>query len=76
MAAIRGSTIDAGEVERFAAIAADWWDESGAFRPLHRLNPARVEYVRDHLAAILSATSKRGRHSPGCICSISAAAAV
>jgi 2-polyprenyl-6-hydroxyphenyl methylase/3-demethylubiquinone-9 3-methyltransferase len=51
MAAIRGSTIDAAEVERFAAIAPDWWNESGAFRPLHRLNPARVEYVRDRLAA-------------------------
>jgi 2-polyprenyl-6-hydroxyphenyl methylase/3-demethylubiquinone-9 3-methyltransferase len=51
MAAIRGSTIDAAEVERFAAIAPDWWNETGAFRPLHRLNPARVEYVRDRLAA-------------------------
>ncbi|HEV8016885.1 MAG TPA: bifunctional 2-polyprenyl-6-hydroxyphenol methylase/3-demethylubiquinol 3-O-methyltransferase UbiG [Stellaceae bacterium] len=50
MPAIRGSTIDAAEVERFAAIAPDWWNESGAFRPLHRLNPARIEYVRDRLA--------------------------
>lgn len=51
MAAIRGATIDAAEVERFAAIAPDWWNETGAFRPLHRLNPARVAYVRDRLAA-------------------------
>lgn len=51
MAAIRGATIDAAEVERFAAIAPDWWNETGAFRPLHRLNPARVGYVRDRLAA-------------------------
>jgi 2-polyprenyl-6-hydroxyphenyl methylase/3-demethylubiquinone-9 3-methyltransferase len=51
MAAMRGATIDAAEVERFAAIAADWWNESGAFRPLHRLNPTRVAYVRDRLAA-------------------------
>lgn len=51
MAAHRGSTVDAAEVERFAAIAPEWWNESGAFRPLHRLNPARIEYIRDQLAA-------------------------
>ena len=51
MAAHRGSTIDAAEVERFAAIAPEWWNENGAFRPLHRLNPVRIEYVRDRLAA-------------------------
>ncbi|HXR87279.1 MAG TPA: bifunctional 2-polyprenyl-6-hydroxyphenol methylase/3-demethylubiquinol 3-O-methyltransferase UbiG [Stellaceae bacterium] len=51
MAAHRGSTIDAAEVERFAAIAPEWWNENGAFRPLHRLNPMRIEYVRDRLAA-------------------------
>jgi 2-polyprenyl-6-hydroxyphenyl methylase/3-demethylubiquinone-9 3-methyltransferase len=51
MAANRGSTVDAAEVERFAAIAPEWWNENGAFRPLHRLNPARIEYIRDRLAA-------------------------
>jgi 2-polyprenyl-6-hydroxyphenyl methylase/3-demethylubiquinone-9 3-methyltransferase len=51
MAAQRGSTVDAAEVERFAAIAPEWWNENGAFRPLHRLNPARIEYIRDRLAA-------------------------
>src|SRR5665213_305779 len=46
----RGTTVDAAEVERFAAIAPEWWSEDGAFRPLHRLNPARIEYIRDRLA--------------------------
>ena len=50
MAPNRGATVDEAEVERFAAIAPEWWSESGAFRPLHRLNPARIEYVRDRLA--------------------------
>ena len=53
MARSRGSTVDAAEVERFAAIAPEWWDENGAFRPLHRLNPARIEYVRNRLASHL-----------------------
>jgi 2-polyprenyl-6-hydroxyphenyl methylase / 3-demethylubiquinone-9 3-methyltransferase len=51
MARNRGATVDAAEVERFAAIAPEWWSETGAFRPLHRLNPARIEYIRDRLAA-------------------------
>jgi 2-polyprenyl-6-hydroxyphenyl methylase/3-demethylubiquinone-9 3-methyltransferase len=51
MAVRQGSTIDTAEVERFGAIAPEWWNENGAFRPLHRLNPARIAYVRDRLAA-------------------------
>jgi 2-polyprenyl-6-hydroxyphenyl methylase/3-demethylubiquinone-9 3-methyltransferase len=45
------SSLDAAEVGRFAAIAPQWWDSDGPFRPLHHLNPTRVEYVRDRLAA-------------------------
>jgi len=42
-----GSTAAAAEVERFAAQAEAWWDSQGAFRPLHRLNPVRLEFIRD-----------------------------
>jgi 2-polyprenyl-6-hydroxyphenyl methylase/3-demethylubiquinone-9 3-methyltransferase len=59
MARNRGATVDAAEVERFAAIAPEWWNESGAFRPLHRLNPARIEYVRDRLAAHFARETKQ-----------------
>jgi 2-polyprenyl-6-hydroxyphenyl methylase/3-demethylubiquinone-9 3-methyltransferase len=51
MAVSRPSSIDHAEVERFAAIAPQWWDAEGAFRPLHHLNPTRLQYVRDRLAA-------------------------
>ena len=37
------------EVARFAALAGAWWDEDGPFRPLHRINPVRLSYVRDRL---------------------------
>jgi len=36
---------DAAEIARFEALAADWWDESGKFKPLHRLNPVRIDFV-------------------------------
>lgn len=43
------STVDPAEVARFSAIAAEWWDPAGKFRPLHRLNPVRIAYIRDTL---------------------------
>lgn len=45
------NSVDPAEIDRFAAIAAEWWDPEGKFRPLHRLNPVRLEFIRDRLAA-------------------------
>ncbi len=42
-------TVDPAEVERFSRMAATWWDPEGPFKPLHRLGPARLGYVRDQL---------------------------
>ena len=44
------TTIDADEVARFAALADQWWDPAGGLGALHRLNPVRIAYIRDHLA--------------------------
>jgi 2-polyprenyl-6-hydroxyphenyl methylase/3-demethylubiquinone-9 3-methyltransferase len=46
----RTSTIDAAEVARFAELAATWWDPAGEQRALHKLNPVRLQFIRDHLA--------------------------
>ena len=46
-----GATVDAAEVGRFAAHSSAWWDPEGSFRPLHRLNPARLGFIRQHLTA-------------------------
>ena len=45
------STVDPAEIARFEAMAAQWWDPSGKFRPLHKFNPVRLSWIRDHLAA-------------------------
>ncbi|WP_374447999.1 bifunctional 2-polyprenyl-6-hydroxyphenol methylase/3-demethylubiquinol 3-O-methyltransferase UbiG [Stella sp.] len=45
------STVDPAEIQRFAAIAEEWWDPDGKFRPLHRFNPVRLEWLRDRIAA-------------------------
>jgi 2-polyprenyl-6-hydroxyphenyl methylase/3-demethylubiquinone-9 3-methyltransferase len=44
-------TVDPAEIDRFAAHAASWWDPTGSFRPLHRLNPARLRFIRETLIA-------------------------
>jgi 2-polyprenyl-6-hydroxyphenyl methylase/3-demethylubiquinone-9 3-methyltransferase len=44
-------TVDPAEVEKFSRISAEWWDPSGPFRPLHRLNPVRLTYIKDQAAA-------------------------
>jgi 2-polyprenyl-6-hydroxyphenyl methylase / 3-demethylubiquinone-9 3-methyltransferase len=43
------SGADAEELERFARLAAQWWDEAGPLAPLHKLNPTRLGYVRDRI---------------------------
>ncbi|HEX2890513.1 bifunctional 2-polyprenyl-6-hydroxyphenol methylase/3-demethylubiquinol 3-O-methyltransferase UbiG [Vineibacter terrae] len=48
---MNATTVDPAEVERFARIAEEWWDADGKFAPLHRLNPARIGFVRDRVAA-------------------------
>src|SRR4028118_2300610 len=40
------SSIVAQEVERFAAMAGDWWDPNGSSAMLHKLNPVRLSYTR------------------------------
>ena len=51
MAAVRPetATLDDAEVKRFAALAAEWWDPNGKFRPLHKLGPARLAFVRQEI---------------------------
>ena len=48
------TSIDGAEVARFSAIAADWWNPTGKFKPLHRFNPVRLGYLRDRLNAFNS----------------------
>ena len=48
-----GGSVDVDEVARFAALAERWWEAEGPLKPLHALNPTRIAFVRDRLAARL-----------------------
>jgi 2-polyprenyl-6-hydroxyphenyl methylase/3-demethylubiquinone-9 3-methyltransferase len=45
------NTVDPGEVAKFEAMAAEWWDPKGKFKPLHMLNPCRLDYITRQIAA-------------------------
>ena len=44
------TTVDASEIAKFEAMAAEWWDPNGKFKPLHMLNPCRLDYVTAQIA--------------------------
>ncbi len=43
------ATIDENEIKHFAKDSAKWWDENGPFKPLHRLNPVRMKYIKEQI---------------------------
>lgn len=54
-------SIDPDEVAKFTAMAAEWWDPKGKFRPLHKFNPVRLGFIRDTIEQHFqrSSTAKR-----------------
>jgi len=46
------ANVEAAEVNKFAELAHQWWDPQGVFKPLHQLNPLRLDYIdsRAHLS--------------------------
>lgn len=44
-----GLTIDASEIAKFSAMAAEWWDPKGKFAPLHKFNPTRLDFIKKHI---------------------------
>ncbi|HYA74517.1 MAG TPA: bifunctional 2-polyprenyl-6-hydroxyphenol methylase/3-demethylubiquinol 3-O-methyltransferase UbiG [Roseiarcus sp.] len=49
-AANAAPSVISGEVARFDALGQDWWDPAGPMAPLHRINPTRIEWLRDTIA--------------------------
>lgn len=45
------TTVDPAEVAKFEAMAAEWWDPTGKFKPLHMMNPVRLDYITRQIAA-------------------------
>lgn len=45
----KSATLDPEEIARFGAMADEWWDPTGKFRPLHKISPARLAFFREQI---------------------------
>ena len=45
------NTVNPSEIAKFEAMAAEWWDLEGKFKPLHMMNPVRLDYITRQIAA-------------------------
>ncbi len=61
----RQTTVDAGEVERFSRLAAEWWNPTGKFKPLHKFNPVRLAYIREQVSMNFGCDLRTGRPFEG-----------
>jgi 2-polyprenyl-6-hydroxyphenyl methylase/3-demethylubiquinone-9 3-methyltransferase len=59
------NSVDPAEVAKFEAMAAEWWDPNGKFKPLHMLNPCRLDYLTTQIAAEFGRDLKTARPFEG-----------
>lgn len=43
------TNVDPSEIEKFSALASRWWDPEGEFKPLHQINPLRLDFIEQHV---------------------------
>nr|WP_272213538.1 bifunctional 2-polyprenyl-6-hydroxyphenol methylase/3-demethylubiquinol 3-O-methyltransferase UbiG [Marinicella sp. W31]MDC2879496.1 bifunctional 2-polyprenyl-6-hydroxyphenol methylase/3-demethylubiquinol 3-O-methyltransferase UbiG [Marinicella sp. W31] len=59
------TTIDDSQVEWFSKMAAEWWDPTGKFKPLHKFNPVRIAYIREKACAHFARDAQSARPLAG-----------
>ena len=52
------STINKKEIEKFSKMADEWWDTEGKFKPLHKFNPLRINYIKKNIVSHFNIRSK------------------
>ena len=46
---MKSNTINKKEIDKFSKIAEEWWNPEGKFKPLHKFNPIRISYIKNHI---------------------------
>ncbi|MBC5830223.1 bifunctional 2-polyprenyl-6-hydroxyphenol methylase/3-demethylubiquinol 3-O-methyltransferase UbiG [Vibrio metschnikovii] len=52
----KAQNVDPNEIQKFADMASRWWDLNGEFKPLHQINPLRLNYVLDNANGLFDKT--------------------
>ena len=55
---MKNNTINKEEIEKFSRIAEEWWNPEGKFKPLHKFNPVRIEYIKNNILKDFSLEKK------------------
>ena len=55
---MKNNTINKKEIEKFSKIAEEWWNPQGKFKPLHKFNPIRISYIKNHIIKDLKLKKK------------------
>ena len=53
------NTINKEEIEKFNNLANEWWDQEGKFKPLHKFNPVRIEYIKNQIIKEFNIKNKK-----------------
>ena len=43
------TSVNKKEIEKFSKMATEWWDPEGKFKPLHKFNPIRIQYIKENI---------------------------
>ncbi len=46
---MKSNSINKQEIEKFSKIATEWWSPNGKFKPLHKFNPIRIQYLKENI---------------------------
>jgi len=53
------SSVNKKEIEKFSKMAAEWWNPSGKFKPLHKFNPIRIKYIKENIVSNFKLKAKQ-----------------
>ena len=53
------NTINKEEIQKFSSMAEEWWDPDGKFKPLHKFNPIRIEYIKNNIIKEFNIKNKK-----------------
>ena len=53
------SNLSKKEIEKFSKMADEWWDPSGKFKPLHKFNPIRIQYIKENIIGNFKLKNKK-----------------
>ena len=56
---MKNNTINNKEIEKFSRMAEEWWNPKGNFKPLHKFNPIRIEYIKKNIIETLKLKNKK-----------------